>query len=86
MNIGKFKIGDIVVIKSHEKAPPGWRKNAPLNLVTEIIGKGYGQDKIFKILNDREAITNYPDIRFRYATGREKFLYYILGPHVLEGE
>jgi len=78
-----FKVGDIVVIKSHEKAPSNWRKNAPINLVTEIMGEGYGKDKLFKMLNNKEITTNYPDIRFRYATEREKFLYYIFGPYRL---
>lgn len=81
--MNNFKVGDIVVIKSHEKAPKGWRKNAPMNLITEITRNGYGGDRVFKILNNKEITTNYPGIRFRYATERERFLYYIFGPYRL---
>lgn len=74
----KFKENDIVVIKE----PPG-NPTIPKETVTEIIHISSKTWSYYTSVREKTygLICNK---RFRYATKREAFLYYILGQHVLE--
>ena len=79
MNIKTFKIGDIVVINN-----PEYRHSDFKNIIYEIedvVGKSfYG---IPTKLTNKLILNWVYEKEIRYATEKEKFLYYILGPHVL---
>lgn len=73
-----LKENDIVVVEE----PPG-NPDIPRGTITEIINIGTETWSYYTSVGETtHGLSCYK--RFRYATKREKFLYYILGPHVLE--
>ena len=80
--INDFKTGDIVVINNPEE-----KYISSKNVVCELEDEGfsYGVNTQMGNLTGNFLIRVYKK-EIRHATEREKFLYYIHGPHVLEGE
>ena len=75
----KYKVGDIVVVKSLDDAPTNWSYNVPIGLITEVVAVWDPVPVEFLVEGGKYKTTCYPDKRFRLATKREVFLYHIYG-------